>query len=35
VNGLRIGSHFMTLTTSVNGNPWAIFSNSITALYYF
>jgi hypothetical protein len=35
VNGLRIGSRFMTLTTSVNGNPWDIFSESVAALYYF
>ncbi|HLK91379.1 MAG TPA: hypothetical protein VKZ18_15885 [Polyangia bacterium] len=35
VDGTWVGSHFMTLTTSVNGNPWDIFSESIAALYYF
>jgi hypothetical protein len=35
VDGLWIGSRFMTLTTSVNGNPWDIFSENIAALYYF
>jgi hypothetical protein len=24
-----------TIATSVQGDPWAIFANSISALYYF
>ena len=32
---VRFGSHTTVITTSVNGNPWDIFSQSIAALYYF
>lgn len=34
-NGIALGANSTTITTSVNGAPWSIFTNTITALYYY
>jgi hypothetical protein len=34
-NNITIGSSSTLITTSVNDNPWGIFTDTISALYYF
>jgi hypothetical protein len=34
-NGIPLGANATTITTSVDGAPWSIFTNTITALYYY
>ena len=34
-NGIPLGSVSTLITTSVNDNPWGIFTDTISALYYF